>query len=168
MIIDRFSPYFEHPERYGVSDLRPFWFYENVLPESAELDKLAYHFEGTFDSAALDHPTLRALGEQVFTWRKCFYSDNRPQLSVARGSGSFVLRDTRGLPGVPEEQIIDESQAGMALVSCLTRSRPRASYAWALEHRLVVERDGRYVALAVADPDLLFELEQRQALHPRG
>jgi hypothetical protein len=49
----------------------------------------------------------------------------------------------------------------MALVTRPIRPRQRAAYEWALASRVVVERDGKYVALAVADHELLAMLESR-------
>ena len=49
----------------------------------------------------------------------------------------------------------------MALVARRARPELRARYRWALEHKLAVELDRKLVPLAVAEPDLLAELEDR-------
>jgi hypothetical protein len=62
LIIDRLSPYFDHPERYGVSNVRAA--YGAILPGSAAVSKGAYHFDG-------DHAVPRGLGLRTgvrLTW----------------------------------------------------------------------------------------------------
>jgi ribosomal peptide maturation radical SAM protein 1 len=160
VVIDRFSPYFDHPERHGIRDVRPFWFYENVLPETAQVAKVAYHFEGSFPSAAHDHPELvRAIAEVVHAWRRSFY--RRPaELRVIRHAGGYLLVDSRGLPGTTGEQPLDEEQAIAALVTRPARATTAVT-AWALANKVAIERDGKIVALAIAEPGLLAELESR-------
>jgi ribosomal peptide maturation radical SAM protein 1 len=162
VVFDRFSPYFNHPERYGIRDLRPFGFYRGVLPESAPLDRLAYHFEGTFTSAVHDHPeVVRELGDGVAAWRRRFYSETPPELKVVRRGGALVLVDRRGLPGMPEEEVVDEARVAAALVPRSARGAWTEPDRWALERRLVVERDRKLVPLAIAEPALLAEIEDR-------
>ncbi len=163
VIFDRFSPYFDHAARYGITGLRPAPYYAAVLPDHAALDQIAYHFEGDCATALRDRPQLAAeLGDAVTRWRQAFHRDRPAQLSIRRlDDARFELVDTRGLPGVPEHQILDEAQAAMALVTRPIRARQREAYAWALAAQVVVERDGKYVALAVAGAELLALLESR-------
>lgn len=168
VVFDRFSPYFDHPEQHGILDLRPFEFYTHVFPETADIHKIAYHFDGSFDSAARAHPELAIeVSRVVHAWRLRFYSNAPAELRViARSDDSYLLVDTRGLPGLPTEQVIDSQQAAMALVSQPIRRRAhgqlsRADYDWARAHRVVIERDARYVGLAIAEPELMAEFESR-------
>lgn len=162
VVFDRFSPYFDHPERHGITELRPFWFYRGVFPESVDLAKIAYHFEGDFDSAALESPEIvRAIGAAVGAWRSRFYSPAPAELRVLRSGGGYLLIDSRGLPGVPAEQVIDEQQAAMALVTRPPRGRDPEVVGWALDSRVAVERDNRCVALAIAEPELIHDLAGR-------
>jgi hypothetical protein len=161
VVIDRFSPYHDHPERYGVRDLEPVAFYRDVLPETASVEKIAYHFSGTFASAAREHPqVIQQIGAEIGRWRARHYANPSAELRVSRQGGGYVLVDTRGLGFAPEERL-DEDQAALALVTRAARSVPREQAAWALERKIAVERDGKIVALAVAEPDLLAELEGR-------
>jgi len=158
VVFDRFSPYFDRPAEFGITDLRPFWFYRDVLPENAQIEKLAYHFEGTFSSAAHDHPdVVRQIGEAVHSWRRRFYA-RPPELRVLRDQQDFLLVDSRGLPGLPTEQPINRAQARAALVTSSLRGED-AARAWALHHRVAIERDHRSVALAISEPALIAELE---------
>ena len=159
--LDRFSPYFNSPEKYGVRNLRPGAVYSEMLPARAELGKVAYHFQADYDSVASTNPeVMDQLCAAVDRWQTRFFKSTEPaQLRVSRAkSGRLHLVDTRGLTGLPESQPIDDVQAEMALVPRTARSSNHDEYAWALEHHVAVERDGRFIALAVAEPDLLREV----------
>jgi Radical SAM superfamily len=163
VVFDRFSPYFDHAEHHGVRDLRPMPYYRQVLPETAAIDKIAYHFDGTCETAARAHPdVVQAIAESIGEWRRRYYGEPRAELRVTRrGPDAYEVTDRRGLAGQPETEAVDDARAEAALVARPARGAPRAIYDWALARRLVVERDGRYVPLALADADLLAELEAR-------
>jgi len=164
VVIDRFSPYFEHPERYGITELRPFAFYRGVYEDDFPLAKLAYHFEGTYACATRDHPEIvKQIGDAVAIWRRRFYGPAAPRLSVVRDANRYLLIDTREVAGNPVEQWLDEAQAIAVLTSRPARAAARQASAWALAHKLIVERDGKLIPLATAEPELLAELEARAA-----
>ncbi len=168
VVIDRFSPYFERPGAYGVEGLRPFGFYRGVYGDEVPLAKLAYHFEGTYPSVTRDQPGLvKQLSDAVAAWRRRFYGPVPPRVVIERAGTGYRLTDTRGLTGVPVEQHLDEAHAIAATVTRAVRAIPAALASWVLEHRLAVARDGKLIALAVAEPDLLHELESR-ASQPLG
>jgi hypothetical protein len=48
---DRFSPHFDQAEQFGISDLRPIPGYRDFLPAGAVVEKVAYHFTGTYRCA---------------------------------------------------------------------------------------------------------------------
>jgi len=163
--LDRFSPYFDHPEEYGVTQIRPCDYYASVFPPSADIAKLAYHFEADYHSDSREHPELmRKLRHAVEEWRKSWYAGEtaRPTLALhALSRQLFLLRDTRGLPGTQAMQVLNREEASVALVG--RRSVQTAEVQWAIEHKLGVELDGAYVPLATAQPELLqeFAAEQR-------
>lgn len=162
VIIDRFSPYHDAPERYGIRELRPLPAYRAWLPHDADVERIAYHFEGTFRSESVESPDLLAAMErEVRAWRERWIHGTRPHLVVRRIGALYELVDTRGLPGVPERQGIDEAQAVSALLPRSLRGRERAGDAWAREARVVVERDRKLVPLALSVPELYEELEAR-------
>jgi ribosomal peptide maturation radical SAM protein 1 len=158
--LERFSPYFDRPEAYGVNNLRPIAPYAAVLPPHADVEKLAYHFVGDYECAAYQNPdVMRQIGEEVADWQNCWLSgpDSIPILQVTHSGNIFLLADTRGLPGTQPLQILDRAQAAIALTA--RPYTPTLEIAWALEHKLGVLVDGWYVPLATAKPDLLFEFE---------
>ena len=164
VILDRFSPYHSHPERYGIVDLRPLPAYFDVFPDGADVHKIAYHFDGTFPSEAIAKPDLiLPLSLEVERWRQSYYAQKTPpELRVVREeNGELTLNDTRQVATLPPRTVITESQAVAILVPQLLRSIDRPAHAWATAHKLVVERDGRSVPLATAHPDLLLFFEER-------
>jgi ribosomal peptide maturation radical SAM protein 1 len=164
--IERFSPYFDRPEQYGITNVRPIDAYALAFPAAADLAKLAYHFDADFASGARAHPEIvRAIGEAVERWRAQWRERDGglPALVVRRlAEDAFVLRDTRGLPGTQDLQFLTRRQAAIALVG--RSEMDAADRDWALAGRLGVELDGAYVPLATAGPELLLEFETAQRL----
>jgi len=160
MGIDRFSPYWENPAAYGLSNIRPFPAYAETFPVSADVERLAYHFLADFDSGSIsDVELIGLLHEEVDSWRKAWITGNgaQPQLWVNRlGGDLFLLRDTRGLPGTQESRVIPLDHAAAALAGRHVSAEARK---WALDHKVAVVLEGEYLPLATATPELLFEFE---------
>ncbi len=167
VVIDRFSPYFERPEQYGITELRPFGFYRGVYGSDVPLEKLAYHFEGTFPSAARSHPdVIREIADGVASWRRRFYGPVPPRLAIDRAGDAYRLVDTRGFEGIPVETVLTEEQAIAAMTTRPVRSVAPELAAWLRARKLVAECDGKLVALAIATPELFAELESRHVARP--
>lgn len=160
--IDRFSPYFDRPEQYDISVLRPFEAYSWAFPEHANLTKLAYHFKGTYQSASRRSPDLlNAIDDEVQHWRDSWEAnpDTLPTLNVTElGDETYLLIDTRGLAGTEEIQFLTEAQAREALVggSATKTEKPL----WGLKSKVTVELDGCYVPLATASFETLSRFEK--------
>jgi len=56
MRLNRFSPYFEYPAKYGIRNIQPRPAYREILPEDAVIADIAYNFVGEFESAIRSHP----------------------------------------------------------------------------------------------------------------
>ena len=163
--IERFSPYFDRPEQYGISNIRPIEPYSLAFPPGADLERLAYHFDADFDSAARDHPdVIQEIRSEIERWRSAWTGagSQLPALSVRHLRGdAFLLRDTRGVPGKADLQILTWREAAVALVGHPRSGSPELT--WALESRAVVDVDSKYVPLATPEPELLLEFEARAA-----
>src|SRR5262249_51485555 len=111
-----FSPYHDHPERYGIR-LDPRRAYGHVYPVSAEdLRGLAYYFEDYSDSSrgdiepALpghDRPGLKAAAAAGRRWRHAFYSSTRerPVLIADAAGDGLLVRDTRSVATAREHRL---------------------------------------------------------------
>jgi len=160
--IDRFSPYFDNPVKYGVSNIRPSDSYSAVFPADADLAKIAYHFNADFLSASRDNPGLiEKIVAEVEVWRGAWdYESALPALAVTRLTGDqFLLMDTRGIPGAQQIRFLTQRQAALVLAGARERSD---DVDWAIENKLVLELDSRIVPLATASSDLIREFESEK------
>jgi ribosomal peptide maturation radical SAM protein 1 len=160
--IDRFSPYFEQPEAFDVTNVRPMASYADVLPADADQPRIAYHFQADYESESRGVQALvERLNAGVAAWRERWQSDEEglPALEMAQLSeDTFLLADTRGLEGTMEFEFIDPEKAEVALVGA-TPVTPAEAVAWALARKACVELDGKIVPLATAEVGVLRSFE---------
>jgi ribosomal peptide maturation radical SAM protein 1 len=159
LVIDRFSPYFDDPQRYGISNVAPRAVYRDVFPGTAAIEKLAYRFSGRYESAAHTRPELiKRIERAVKDWDGAWHPSRAspPVLRVQRlSAASYLLADTRGLEGTKTVQFLRYEEARAALVGGrLVTAEERA---WGLRNKVAVSVEGQYVPLATADPALLAE-----------
>ncbi len=96
--VDRFSPYFDRPERFGLRDVRPWAAYSRLLPPGARVADLASHFEAEVPSGLLDDPPLLdELRAAVSGWQRAWVEGARPPrlAAVPLGDGLELVEDTR-------------------------------------------------------------------------
>lgn len=161
VLVSRFSPYQTAPASYGIRALRPLPAYADVFPIDAPTHRIAYHFFGDYATASRSCPELGAeLHRSVITWRRLWQRGpgGRPSLRVIHNRGRLRLVDTRGLEGQPSGYSLEEEQAASLLTPTAWEPEQRW-HAWALEHKMGLHLDGRFVPLATASPDLLAHLE---------
>jgi ribosomal peptide maturation radical SAM protein 1 len=162
LMFDRFSPYFEQAEQFGVSDLRPFPGYRDFLPAGAAVEKVAYHFTGTYRSAGVEAPNLmRAIDEAVGAWRAAWTGRQPPELRIRKYAGVFCLVDTRGLPGCRPFESLSAHEARRLVVSEPYDDSPeQRSF---IRRNLALRLDGYFVPLAVADQSIFMRLNEAAA-----
>lgn len=164
--IDRFSPYFEQPQRHGVSNVRPIPAYFEVMPNNAPIDKIAYHFEATYATgtgAAVAE--VEAMRQQILAWQAHWNdaSSPRPVLEISKLDDElYLLIDTRSCASA-EFSFITAAAAAVALLGKRAHAHPELER-WALDRHVCVELDGELVPLCTAAYDLLAELEAGAAL----
>jgi ribosomal peptide maturation radical SAM protein 1 len=166
--VDRFSPYFNRAEQYGVHNVRPMAAYSSVFPSDAPLRQLAYHFVGDYRSESRETPeAIGALAKEVEHWQAAWNNQEiAPTLSVIEiVPGNFMLLDSRSGAGQEKILFINESQAFVALVGGRPESLEEQVLHWALENKVAVSLDGTMVPLATAEPQLLrrFEAQNSEA-----
>jgi ribosomal peptide maturation radical SAM protein 1 len=146
----RFSPYFEQAEDFGVRNLRPSPAYAACYPETADLARIAYHFEGDADTIDRRRPDLLAeLSGQVRAWRGKWTAAPVPVLAVLRdATGRYFIADNRagGKPGVEGLEATDAWRV-------VTETRERDAFVdEALGRGWMVEMDGVFLGVASAVP----------------
>jgi ribosomal peptide maturation radical SAM protein 1 len=149
--IDRFSPYHFDPDKYGVSNLRPIAVYDELFP-GGDLDALAYHFRGDYESAARRRPDLvEALDVEADRWIKVWDAEAKPLLNIFElNDERFLLVDTRKISS-RDPQLLDR-QAATLLLTGATELSPQVSRFLDAGH--LAEIDGVYAALCCAAPDV--------------
>jgi ribosomal peptide maturation radical SAM protein 1 len=98
IFLQRFSPYFQEPERWGIRKVSPKRLYRFIYPPGkCRLDELAFHFDWEWEGQLTDLDKLAApLRELVDRWRETFL---RQQIffDCRRGPGFVELLDNRPL-----------------------------------------------------------------------
>jgi ribosomal peptide maturation radical SAM protein 1 len=159
--IDRFSPYFDEPARFGITAVEPVPAYRDAFPPGTDLHRLAYHFTGQFHSSCRDDPTIIArLQDGVVAWRAAWLQPDQPPpvLHVTPlGDNAFLLIDSRGIEGCPEFRVLDRAQAAATLVGAPIERAPLAP--WAITAKFAVVLDDWSVPLATADDTVLDAFE---------
>jgi ribosomal peptide maturation radical SAM protein 1 len=170
--IDRFCPYFQHPDLFGVTNIRPWPAHQMVLPPAFDGSRVAFHFTADYTCDAYQHPEIIGrLAEEVANWRKAwetktitlffgtFKLKDQPVLQVVqRDDRSFLLEDTRGLPETKKTCELTPAQVSAALVP--RRYQPSPELEWALAHKIAVILDNnQYVPLATSQPEILMAFE---------
>lgn len=184
---DRFSIYFEEPERYGL-DLRPYDYYALTFPfDGTALLNLAYYFRDHHDDAVYRRTTLQWLGslrECVYSWIQSWQGRERaarPRLEYAKESDVTTVTDSRtgerfehviaaATTAVLEELAQPHRLGDLAKMPHLQHVDVEQEVARLQQLGLLFEEDGRYLSLVLPahtgsgatgrrDED---EMEQRQ------
>jgi len=95
--LQRFSPLFANPEKWGLRNIRASREYRAVYPfEQNDLDDLAYSFDADFDGKENVIEYTRPLLEAVENWVKYWSANEPPMLAFERNSGGgLTIYDTR-------------------------------------------------------------------------
>jgi ribosomal peptide maturation radical SAM protein 1 len=154
--VNRFSPYHEHPEHYGLRDLRPFPVYRRLWGEKARCDALGYFFDAEWDSPWRTDPELRARVDAVCgAWQRRHDEPSPPVLEGLRLSGGgIVVRDTRTVATQALHLLAPEAVRALDAVDRPVPDDrvdgPLRSELERLErNRLVVHYEGRWLSVVV-------------------
>jgi ribosomal peptide maturation radical SAM protein 1 len=158
VVIERFSPYFNGPESFGIENVRPLPAYADVLPPGHAPERLAYHFQGEMKSALDEAPEwnerLRRAGE---AWRTRWRQSPLPVFHLFMlDRQRFVLHDTRELGGPAFTALTYEEAA--ALVTPCPLPAANAFQRDALARGYAVALDGGYVPLATVEVETAIAL----------
>ncbi|MBN2801384.1 MAG: RiPP maturation radical SAM C-methyltransferase [Deltaproteobacteria bacterium] len=148
--LERFSTWVDEAEAWGIANLRPRPGYREVFPPHADLDRLAYWFEGEIPSASLALPELQVeLADAVQRWREAWLAPTPPTLRLS-GPSPWTLLDTRG----GRRALLHLSPAQAEAI--LTGGDPAGpAAAWALRRGYLALLDGKAHPIALAAPSLL-------------
>jgi ribosomal peptide maturation radical SAM protein 1 len=163
--IERFSPYHDNPGSFGISALTPIDAYRDVLPQAAQVARIAYHFTGTYESESRhESRVMSAIRDEIAAWRRAWQGDSAVMLVVTRLDDSdFLLTDTRQA-GDPAFEFLNESQARLVLLG--TRDGAEPNLRWAEERGWIAPVDGQWIALATADYEVMQYFEGAETRTP--
>lgn len=157
--IERFSPYFDERDAFGIDNLRPVAAYSAAHPGMADTSGIAYHFTGDYPSTYRRRPELiRSIERQVNGWKAAWTEhDTLPLLEIIELSEErYLICDLRPCAKV-EADIIDPDRARF----CLAGIGDREDAAWALERGYAWEADGQVIPLALASEDCMLRFIDR-------
>lgn len=162
VMIERFSPYFSDPARFGIRRMQPITPYYDFLPRKADVRRIAYHFTADYKSGAHDGLALiRELRGEVQQWHAAWGNDHNwpiEDLRIRKDHNRYLLVDTRQHTEKKRILVLSETEAS-ALLAAKPYIASRAQLS-AVEAKLAIVLDGWFVPLAVAEPKILVALEQ--------
>ena len=92
--LERFSPLYTEPERFGLARREPERSYKYVYPERVDLDRIAYFFDYDVDGA-LPESTYEPLRRALAAWADAWRSDPQPTLTYWSVPGFLQIHDGR-------------------------------------------------------------------------
>jgi ribosomal peptide maturation radical SAM protein 1 len=151
--IERFSPYFDQSDEFGVKNVRPVPAYAAAFPTLEDASGLAYHFQADYPSTMRRRPDLIAgIDQSVEAW-KAAWADAKtiPILEVFEASRErYLICDTR--PGSKTRaEFITPARARI----CLTGAGEGDDAEWAVARGYVWRADGQLLPLALANHDCM-------------
>ncbi len=171
--LDRFSPYHDNPENFGITNVRPMAPYQWLYPvDSGALSRIAYYFEFSQPSDKKSDRHITSVRTAIEIWR----TRQRGQLQqIVSDEDHVVLIDTR------ERELHRHDLVGWQASVYLTCDRttsakdllllmnnvdaPAKSLAefvnWCVVNRLMLVRDRECLSLAVRTPARQNEFEIR-------
>jgi ribosomal peptide maturation radical SAM protein 1 len=97
VFIQRFSPYFEEKELYGITDVRPYRDYDRAFPEYVDRKRIALLFSANIPSASREDPDiLDELMSHLRRWRQRWRIPRRPALRIrSLEHDRWLIEDSR-------------------------------------------------------------------------
>lgn len=126
MTLVRFSPYFNNPEKYGISNISPLKSYYKVYPNYVNIKDLALIFTCEYLNENVENPgEIEKLIQYIEVWNnswKNFLTRPRLELSI-KGDGTAVVLDTRELAELTIYNVSDDEILNLLEVKLFTGSK---------------------------------------------
>lgn len=159
--LERFSPYYKWPERYGIRLTGPGLAYGYVYDErKVDLNKIAYDFEYEIDWQVDPH-VYDDFVQLVQEWKKQYHSPNRPFLFFSKALSYLTIYDGRG-PN-PTSERFDQPYA-FILEYCNDQAKSFAQIRKGLQDQPLTGSEKEIQPLA----DLLASLQKKRLLYEEG
>lgn len=168
--LDRFSPYFDAPEEFGIRNVKALKPYQYLYPlDEPVRNNLAYFFDYEFDGKERKNGQFKPIIDEIERWKS---AQPWSRLDVAgRDQGGMAVRDTRRnrsyqmyrFPAV-EASIVDFCDSVRRLADIVahvqrihgdatwTEARVRDFLEYLVQHRLMLRTGDRYLSVILPDP----------------
>ncbi len=163
--LDRFSPYFDYPDQFGIRNVRSYKPYRYLFPfEESELFNIAYFFDYDFDGFEKKERWFGPVRAELDLWKQA-HAQSQLQV-VSRAPDGMRVRDTRPRRvhgeyrfGRPETIVIDFCDKIQSLPQIqdhlseeMNGTRPPDGWVrdflnYMTRHRLMLCRDEKYLSL---------------------
>lgn len=158
MVLMRFSSYLDHQQKYKITNVQPWSVLDKVLPDWADLEKLAVYYTGEFPSQAYENPEIiREIANQVAIWKKTW---KKTTLAMGQYMDAFTIYDNRNIHEKTKTYVLDDRQAEEIMTGCIYNGSENLK--WAVSEKLGVVADSWYVPLVTAPPEILLAFEEKQ------
>jgi ribosomal peptide maturation radical SAM protein 1 len=97
VFVQRFSPYFEEKELYGITDVRPCRDYDRAFPEYVDRMRIALLFSANIPSASREDPEIiNELMSNLQRWQQRWRIPRRPTLHISPyDHDRWLIEDSR-------------------------------------------------------------------------
>jgi ribosomal peptide maturation radical SAM protein 1 len=167
--LDRFSPYFERPSEFGLTNVRPVAAYHYLYPfEDDSLSRIAYYFDFDYEPNVDPHNCASEVSGLAENWRRQNIEQVGIPRALYRSEGSLVILDSRFGAYSPEVifsgleqaayEYCDELRGGLAVIRYLRRAFPETFFEdervmrfldSLVAHGLMVSDGKHYLSLAI-------------------
>lgn len=170
VVLARFSPYYNFPEKFGIKNIQPASFYKSWFPTKV-LSKVASVFEGEYKYFSRpDNPLIQELRGQIEKWQALWKNEVPPKLKIITTlKGKYLLIDTRGL-SQPLVRTVSEKQVLAVLFDRPMNTVPnelQKEINWGLENKLVVTVDSWFISLVTAESGLIITLKKENQIESK-
>jgi len=158
----RFSPYYNNQEKYGLTNIRSWAVFNDIYPDWADRKNLDSYYAFNFESESIANPdVIRRISAYIAVWQKKW---RNTRLAMGRFMDAYVIIDTRDIHENPKTLVVDYLQA-QEIMTVHPYNEETASdhLKWALQEKLGVVLDSRYIPIVTAAPELLMEFQEKQA-----
>ena len=163
--IDRFAPYYETPEAFGITGLRPLAVFDHLYPfDAATQARIACYFDADHGASLASPGLVERLGDAIEGWR----ARRGVILRVVDDGRALRITDTRRVRALRHvlrgaDRLIylacDRAQSAAGIAEVLARhgrgeiaaARVTARLADLIAADLVIESGGTYLSLGVFD-----------------
>ncbi len=155
IFLTRFSPYHMQPEKYNITNMRPWAVYDMIFPQWADKKNLANWFIADYPCEAHDNPELmETLTQELAQWKETWKTTH---LFMAPFNNDFVIFDNRKIIG-GKQTPLDAEKAKAIMTPAPYDESPHLQ--WALQEKFGLLIDSWYIPLVTAPPEVMLHLEE--------